>query len=85
MGRFDRGVSHYTVAMVPIRFPEDEVNCRYCPLRQMRLVDGKAAVICGSTGEIIKDVDNPGGCPAIIQEDDNGERENLSGHDGRNG
>lgn len=69
MGRFDRGVSHYTVAMVPIHFPEGEVNCRYCPLRQLRLVDGKATVICGSTGEIIKDVDNPGGCPAIIQED----------------
>lgn len=71
MGRFDRGVGHYTVALVPIRFPEDEVNCRYCPLRQMRLLDGQAAVICGSTGEIIKNVDMPEDCPAVIQEDKN--------------
>lgn len=68
MSRFDRGVGHYTVALVPIRFPENEVNCRYCPLRQMRLLDGQAAVICGSTGEIIKNVDKPDGCPAAIQE-----------------
>lgn len=71
MARFDRGVTHYTVALVPIRFPEDEVNCRYCLIRQMRLIDGVAEVICGSTGEIIKNVDMPDGCPAIIQEEEN--------------
>ncbi len=71
MSRFDRGVSHYTVAMVPVRFPENAVTCRYCPLRKFRLMDGGAEVICGSTGEIIKDVDNPDGCPAIIQEENN--------------
>ena len=70
MARFDKGVSHYTVALVPIRFPENEVNCRYCPIRQMRLVDGRAECICGSTGEIIKNVDKPDGCPAIIQEEE---------------
>ena len=71
MARFDRGVSHYTVALVPISFPEDEVNCRYCPIRQMRLVDGRAECICGSTGIIIKNVDQPENCPAIIQEEEN--------------
>lgn len=71
MARFEKGVSHYTVALVPIRFPENEVNCRYCPIRQMRLVDGRAECICGSTGEIIKNVDKPDGCPAIIQEEEN--------------
>lgn len=70
MARFDRGVSHYTVALVPIRFPENEVNCRYCPIRQMRLIDGAAACVCGSTGEIIKNVDKPNGCPALIQEEE---------------
>ena len=69
MGRFDRGVSHFTIALVPIKFPENEVTCRYCPIRQLRLVDGQAAVICGSTGEIIKNVDQPEDCPAIIQEE----------------
>ena len=68
MARFDRGVTHYTVALVPIRFPEDEINCRYCPIRQMRLIDGVAEVICGSTGEIIKNIDKPDDCPAVIQE-----------------
>lgn len=72
MGRFDRGVSHFTLAYVPIKFPEGAVGCRYCPIRQLRLIDGRAAVICGSTGEIIKDVDNPDDCPAIIQEGNNG-------------
>lgn len=71
MARFDRGVSHYTVATVPIRFPENEVNCRWCPLRQMRLLNGQAAVICGSTGEIITNVDKPDNCPAVIQGDKN--------------
>ena len=69
MGRFDRGVSHFTAALVPIKFPESVVTCRYCPIRQLRLVDGQAAVICGSTGEIIKNVDRPEDCPAIIQEE----------------
>lgn len=72
MARFDNGVSHYTVALVPIRFPENEVNCRYCPIRQLRLLDGSAAVICGSTGEIVKNVDKPDNCPAVVQEDKNG-------------
>lgn len=70
MARFDRGVNHYTVALVPIRFPENEVNCRYCPIRQMRLIDGRAECICGSTGIIIKNVDKPDGCPAMIQEEE---------------
>lgn len=70
MARFERGVRHYTVALVPIRFPEKEVNCRYCPIRQMRLIDGAAACVCGSTGEIIKNVDMPDGCPAVIQEEE---------------
>lgn len=70
MSKFDRGVSHYTVALIPVRYPEGEVNCRYCPMRQLRLVDGKAAVICGSTGEIIRDIDKPDGCPAVIVEDE---------------
>ncbi len=69
MGRFDRGCTYYTVATVPIYFPENEVNCRYCPLRQLRLIDGKAVVVCGSTGEIVKNVDKPEHCPAVIQED----------------
>lgn len=73
MARFDRGVGYYTVAMVPIRFPENAVTCRYCPLRQLRLVGSGAAIVCGSTGEIIKDVDHPDDCPAVIQEVDNGE------------
>ncbi len=68
MGRFDKGVGHYTVALVPIRFPENEVYCRYCPMLKLRLVDGEAVAICGSTGEIIKNVDKPDDCPAVIQE-----------------
>lgn len=69
MARFDRGCEHYTLAMVPIRYPENEVNCRYCPLHKMRLIDGKAASVCGSTGEIIKDIDHPDGCPAVVEEE----------------
>lgn len=69
MARFDRGVSCYTTALVPIHFPENEVSCRYCPLCKFRLVDGKAAAICSSTGEIINNVDKPDGCPAIRQEE----------------
>ena len=68
MGRFDKGVGHYTVALVPISFPENEVYCRYCPILKLRLVDGQAVAICGSSGEIIKNVDKPDDCPAVIQE-----------------
>lgn len=69
MARFDKGVTHYTVAMVPIFFPENEVNCRYCPLLKFRLSDGQPVAVCASSGEIIKNVDKPDTCPAIIQEE----------------
>lgn len=68
MARFDRGVKHYTVALVPINYPENEVTCRYCPLLKFRIVAGEAAAVCGSTGEIIKNIDKPDDCPAVIQE-----------------
>lgn len=72
VSRFDRGVGYYTVAMVPIHFPENCVSCRYCPLMKFQLVNSAAAIVCRSTGEIITDIDNPGDkCPAVIQEDNN--------------
>lgn len=70
MSRFERGISRYTVAMVPVHFPQNEVNCRYCPMRALQLVNSEAVIVCRSTGEIIRDIDNPGDiCPAIIQEE----------------
>lgn len=71
MARFDRGCDHYTVALVPISFPGDEVTCRRCPLLKLRLLDGKAEAVCISSGEIIKNVDKPEECPAVIQEGQN--------------
>lgn len=53
MGRFDKGVSHYTACNLDINvyFPEDEVKCRYCPF--LRHYDNLERDKCSITNDII--------------------------------
>lgn len=68
--RFERGVTHYTVAHIPVAFPGDAIYCRYCPMCKLRFVGNAGAAVCMSTGSIINDIDNPpDDCPAEIKED----------------
>ena len=80
---FDRGVTHYTQAIIPVWFPGDEVVCRYCPLCKLRLMHGKAEAVCQATGELLYNVDHrPDGCPAEVveREENNGKSEHQSEH-----
>lgn len=53
MGRFDKGVSYYTVAEAYIRvnFPEDDVKCQHCQF--IRHNDGLNRDRCALTEEIL--------------------------------
>ena len=53
MGRFDKGVSYYTVAEceIQVNFPEDAVQCQWCPF--VRHYDGLNRDKCSLTEEIL--------------------------------
>ena len=53
MGRFDKGVSYYTVAEcdIQVNFPEDEVKCKWC--RFLKHYDGIDRDKCSLTDEIL--------------------------------
>ena len=53
MGRFDRGVSSYTVASLDMNvfFPEDEIKCKWC--RFVQHYDSLDRDKCGLTNEIL--------------------------------
>ena len=66
-GRFDRGVSYFTVAECEVRvnFPEDEVKCKWCPF--LRHYDGLNRDKCDRTGEILVSTEIIGyECPLTI-------------------
>lgn len=68
MPRFDKGVSYYTRARVPVYFPEDAVCCRYCPM--MRADAAGARHVCVMTGLILPTLDTtPTGCPIKIDQE----------------
>lgn len=68
--RFERGVTSYTTAWIPVGFPGDAVYCRYCPLMKLRIVGNAGHAVCMSTGSIIYDIDNPPeDCPAEVREE----------------
>jgi len=52
-GRFDKGVSYYTIAEceVQVCFPEDEVKCHWCPF--LKHYDGINRDKCSLTDEIL--------------------------------
>ena len=53
MGKFDRGVSFYTVAEceIQVHFPENDVKCQWCPF--CKHYDGIGRDKCGLTDEIL--------------------------------
>lgn len=71
MSRFDKGITYYTSAMIPVAFPEDAVCCRYCPA--MRSIDSGSRHMCMATGRILYNIDQRGfDCPAIVEEGKHG-------------
>ena len=52
-GKFDKGVSYYTVAEcdIQVNFPEDDVKCQWCPF--LRHYDGINRDKCSLTEEIL--------------------------------
>ena len=67
MGRFDKGVSYYTVGECEIQvfFPEDEVRCKWCPF--LKHYDGMNRDKCGLTDEILISTEITGRkCPLVI-------------------
>lgn len=67
MGRFDRGVSSYTMANLDLNvfFPEDEVKCKWC--RFIQHYDGLDRDKCGLTNEILFSREIIGNqCPLVI-------------------
>lgn len=69
-GRFDKGVTYYTVANLDwnVFFPEDEVKCRWCPF--LKHYDGMDRDKCGLTEEILVSKEIIGRmCPLVIIND----------------
>lgn len=67
MGKFDRGVSYYTIAdlSMQISFPEDEVKCKWC--RFIKHYDGMNRDKCGLTDDILYSTELRGlNCPLVI-------------------
>ena len=67
LGRFDRGVSSYSIADVTIQiaFPEQECKCRWC--RFLTHNDGLDRDKCFLTGDIIYSRETLGvNCPLVF-------------------
>jgi len=67
MGKFDRGVTSYTIAeaTIQISFPEDDVKCKWCPF--MKHYDGLDRDKCGLTEDILFSKEIIGhNCPLTI-------------------
>ena len=70
MGKFDKGVSYYTVATceIQVNFPEDEVKCQWCPF--IRHYDSMNRDKCSLTEEILVSREIIGQrCPLTILND----------------
>lgn len=70
MGRFDKGVSYYTIAdlSMQISFPEDSVCCKWC--RFLRHYDGIDRDKCALTEDILYSRELRGiNCPLVIIND----------------
>lgn len=64
MGRFDKGVSYYTMMelTMEIGFPEDEVKCKWC--RFLKHYDSMNRDKCGLTDDILYSTETIGhNCP----------------------
>lgn len=67
MGKFDKGVTNYTIAecTINVSFPEDEIKCRWCPF--MKHYDGIDRDKCGLTDDILFSKELRGiNCPLTI-------------------
>ena len=67
LGRFDKGVSSYTVASaeVTVNFPEDQVACRWCPF--LKHYDSIDRDKCSLTNDILFSRETVGyNCPLTI-------------------
>lgn len=74
MGKFDRGVSYYTIAdlSMQISFPESEVSCKWC--RFLKHYDGIDRDKCGLTDDILYSRELRGiNCPLVILNNINAE------------
>ena len=70
MGRFDKGVSYYTIGEceIQVNFPEDDVKCHWCPF--LKHYDGLNRDKCGLTDEILVSTEIIGmKCPLTILTD----------------
>ena len=67
MGRFDKGVTSYTVASLDMEvyFPEDEFRCKWC--RFIQHYDNLDRDKCGLTNDILYSKETVGrNCPLVI-------------------
>ena len=71
MKNFSKGVSYFTQATASIRFPEDDLCCRWCPLMGIELKTDRE--YCKMTGEILLAARDMVGfsCPLVFQEEEN--------------
>lgn len=73
MKQFKNGVSYYTTATCSIHFPEDDVNCWWCPL--LACESRVERYYCRRTGEYIPVPQSCVGfdCPLIFEKENNNE------------